>query len=94
VSSVTPLRVGGAAFVCSAQFFVLTNFATWVIGGLKHSPWHTPGLAGLLQTYTLGLPFWGRTLAGDLFFSAALFSIYELVARRVARAAPAQELYN
>jgi hypothetical protein len=87
--NLTPVRVGGAAFLCSAQFFLLTNFALWFAGGFTHSPFHTPGLAGLLNTYALGLPFWGRTLAGDLFFSGVLFAMYELLA---ARLVPAQGL--
>jgi len=81
--NVTAIRVGAAAFLCSAQFFVLTNFATWVEGGLMNSPFHKPGLAGLLATYEMGLPFWGRTLAGDLLFSAVLFGAYELLVRRM-----------
>ena len=83
VRNATPIRVGAAAFLCSAQFFVLTNFAIWFEGGLTNSPWHKPGLAGLMMTYELGLPFWGRTLAGDLLFSAALFSAYALISRRM-----------
>jgi hypothetical protein len=84
MKSVTPIRVGAAAFLCSAQFFVLTVFADWVIGAITHSAWRHAGFAGLVQTYALALPFWGRTLAGDLLFSAALFGMYELLARRVA----------
>jgi hypothetical protein len=84
MKSVTPIRVGAAAFLCSAQFFVLTVFADWVIGAITHSAWRHAGFAGLMQTYALALPFWGRTLAGDLLFSAALFGMYELLARRVA----------
>jgi hypothetical protein len=84
VRNATAMRVGAAAFLCSAQFFVLTNFAIWFEGGLTHSPWHRPGIAGLMTTYELGLPFWGRTLAGDLLFSAVLFSAYSLLARRMA----------
>jgi hypothetical protein len=83
VRTVTPMRVGAAAFLCSLQFFLLTNFALWFAGGVTHSPFHIPGFAGLLSTYALGLPFWGRTLAGDLFFSAALFAMYEVLARRM-----------
>jgi hypothetical protein len=33
--------------------------------------------------YAVALPFWGRTLAGDLLFSGALFGLYELVLRRM-----------
>jgi hypothetical protein len=29
----------------------------------------------------VALPFWGRTLAGDLLFSGALFGLYELARR-------------
>ena len=38
-----------------------------------------PDLSGLLTCYTLALPFWGRTLAGDLLYSGALFGLYELL---------------
>ena len=79
----TAMRVGAAAFLCSAQFFVLTNFAVWLEGALTHSPFHKPGVAGLLMTYEMGLPFWGRTLAGDLLFSAVLFATYEVLVRRM-----------
>jgi hypothetical protein len=83
VRTVTPIRVGGAAFLCSAQFFILTNFATWLEGTFTHSLWHHPGLTGLMTTYALGLPYWGATLAGDLFFSAAVFVMYELASRQM-----------
>jgi hypothetical protein len=85
VRKVTAVRVGAAAFLCSAQFFVLTNFATWVEGAVKNSPWHHAGFSGLMLTYELGLPFWGRTLAGDLLFSAAIFAMYELLVRRTSQ---------
>jgi hypothetical protein len=81
---VTPIRVGAAAFLCSLQFFVLTNFALWAIGALRHDPFYSADFAGLVTCYTLAIPFWGRTLAGDLVFSGALFGLYALVSRRIA----------
>jgi len=80
VSTVTPIRVGMAAFLCSLQFFVVTVAASWVEGGLLNSVFYKPGFAGLMASYVEALPFWGRTLAGDLLFSAALFGMYELLA--------------
>ena len=80
--SVTPLRVGAAAFLCSAQFFVLTNLAVWLTSVVRHDPIYAANLSGLLLCYTEALPFWGRTLAGDLLFSGALFGLYELLNRR------------
>jgi hypothetical protein len=77
--SVTPVRVGAAAFLCSAQFFVLTNLAVWA-----STPIYASNLSGLLLCYTEALPFWGRTLAGDLIYSAAIFGLYELLIRRTA----------
>ena len=85
-NKITPVRVGGSAFVCSLQFFVLTNLALWASGLTQHSPVYSVDLAGLLRCYTMALPFWGRTLAGDLLFSGALFGIYELLSRRQAKA--------
>jgi hypothetical protein len=45
---------------------------------------YSTDLAGLLQTYTMALPFWGRTLAGDLAFTAGIFAVHALVSRRFA----------
>ena len=87
--NVTPIRVGAAAFFCSLQFFVLTNLALWVSAVVRHDPFYSADLSGLLTCYTLALPFWGRTLAGDLLYSGALFGLYELLSRRVAASQPA-----
>ena len=38
------------------------------------------------QAYTLALPFWGRTLAGDLAFTAGIFAIHALVSRKLTSA--------
>ena len=43
-------------------------------------------LSGLLENYAAALPFWGRTLAGDLLFSGAIFGMYALLARRASEA--------
>ncbi|MDE3196749.1 MAG: hypothetical protein KGN84_10425 [Acidobacteriota bacterium] len=88
---VTPIRVGAAAFLCSLQFFVITVAASWLEGAALHSPFFTPGLAGLLKSYAEALPFWGRTLAGDLVFSGALFGMYELLVKSTSAAASTAE---
>lgn len=85
VRKVTPVRVGAAAFLCSAQFFVLTNFAVWVEAILRHDPIYAANAGGLALCYVQALPFWGRTLAGDLLYSAAIFGLYELLVRKAAQ---------
>jgi hypothetical protein len=86
VRDVTAMRVGAAAFLCSAQFFLLTNFAVWL--GAARGGLHLYALnaTGLLECYAAALPFWGRTLAGDLFYSAALFGAYAWLSRRISSA--------
>lgn len=86
VRNVTPIRVGVAAFLCSLQFFLLTNFGTWLTAVLTHDPIYSANLAGLAACYIEALPFWGRTLAGDLLYSGALFGLYEFLARRTSSA--------
>jgi hypothetical protein len=83
VRNVSAMRVGVSAFLCSLQFFLITNFAVWLetVRGVSH--FYAPTFAGLMTCYIDALPFWGRTLAGDLFYSAALFGIYAWLARRV-----------
>jgi hypothetical protein len=70
-------RIGGAALACSTQFFLVTNFGTWAA-----TPYYPHTLAGLAACYTAAIPFFAYTVAGDLFYSAALFGFYSLLTRR------------
>jgi hypothetical protein len=82
--NVSAVRVGAAAFLCSLQFFVITNFSLWAFAAVRHSGVYSADLSGLIACYTLALPFWGRTLAGDLVYSGAIFGLYTWLSRRVA----------
>ena len=78
--SENPIRIGSAAFLCSLQFFLVTNFAVWLSSSFYP---HTP--AGLAECFTAAIPFFGRTLAGDLAATAVLFGAHAWLTRRVAR---------
>ena len=65
--------VAGAAFLSSAFFFVITNFAVWLF-----SSWYTKSFSGFIQCYIMALPFLKNTLLGDLFYTAVFFGAYEL----------------
>lgn len=65
-SNPKPLSVLGVSVSGSIVFFVVTNAACWYVG-YPHT-W-----AGLLSCYTLAIPFFQNTLAGDLFFTTVLF---------------------
>jgi hypothetical protein len=53
---------------CSLFFFVASNFAVWGFSGLYGHTWQ-----GLTQCYIAALPFLQNTVAGDMFWTAALF---------------------
>jgi|SRR5699024_9177702 len=66
-----------ASLGASALFFLLSNFGVWLIAG--GIPPYTSDGAGLVNTYLLGIPFFGNTLVGDLFYSGVLFGAYSLI---------------
>ena len=72
-----PLPVAGAALAASVLFFVTTNFAVWAGSGMYPK---TP--AGLIACYIAAIPFFGPTLAGDIFYCAILFGAFAFVERR------------
>ena len=67
-----------AALTGSAVFFLLTNFGSWLT-----DPMYPKTTAGLLSAFTLGLPFLGNTIAGDLCFSAVLFGAFFMLKKQV-----------
>lgn len=78
--SEAPWRIGAAAGIGSLQFFIITNFGVWLNFPQSYS--HT--LQGLAACYTAAIPFYGRMLAADLLFSAALFGLHAWLSRRAA----------
>lgn len=70
-------RIGGVVLLASTQFFLISNLPSW----FKMYP-HSIG--GLASCYLAALPFFERTLASDLFFTAVLFGLHALLSRTVA----------
>lgn len=64
----------GGTLVGSILFFLLTNFAVWAFGTMYA---HT--FAGLMQSYTMAIPFFKNSLLGDLFYSGIIIGGYEFV---------------
>lgn len=56
----------------STLFFVVSNLGVWLL--------HYPlTLEGLMSCFTLAIPFFGNTLAGDLFYTLVLFYTFSAV---------------
>lgn len=82
----TARGIAGASVSASLLFFAITNFAVWP-GSTKYPQ----TLAGLMECYAAGLPFFWNTLLGDGFYSLVLFGGFALLENRFAvlREAPA-----
>ncbi len=77
-NSQTILRIGSVSVLASTIFFVVTNFFVWVGAPISIYP-HTS--AGLIECFVAALPFFSRTLVGNLFYAGVLFSAYAAIAR-------------
>jgi len=67
-------RTGLAAVAGSLVFYLVTNFAVW----LEPHGLYAHTVDGLLQCYVMAIPFFCNSLAGDLFWTALLFGLYEV----------------
>lgn len=72
------LRLLFAAGVTGLVFFLITNFAVW----LSISSPYPKNIAGLMECYIAGIPFFRNTVLGNAFYSLILFGVYEWAARR------------
>ncbi len=61
----------------STVFFLLTNFAVWFGSGYYPQTWD-----GFVLCYTMAIPFFHYSLAGDLAFTALLVGGFEWASRR------------
>ncbi len=69
--------VAGSAIASSVLFFLITNFAVWA-----GSPFYPQTFAGLMQSYTMAIPFFHSSLLGDLFYSGVFFGGFYLLQQR------------
>lgn len=76
IKKINVLQVGLASVAAPTVYFLLSNFSVWVFGG----GWgHPKSFAGLMATYTDGLPFYPVSVYSTLFFSLLLFGGYYLL---------------
>jgi hypothetical protein len=71
-------RIVVATLLNSVQFFVFTNFASWL--------WfkdYSHNASGLVACYIAALPFFRWTLFGDLFYVGLFFGLHAWLSRKV-----------
>ncbi len=77
LKKVKPMNMIGANLLAAILFFAITNFGSWV-----GSVVYPQNFSGLITCYVAGIPFFWNTLAGDIFYSAVLFGVFELAQRK------------
>lgn len=76
-----------AGFAGEVAFFLITNFAVWYFATNNTTFTafkYTKDAAGLLQCYTMGLPFFYKSLASTAFYSVVIFSPFLYKERKAA----------
>jgi hypothetical protein len=67
-------KVASYSLASSVIFFILTNFETWLTGGI-----YPKTVAGLQTCFIAAIPFFKNSLLGDLGYSALFFGLIEWV---------------
>ena len=65
-------RVLGTSLLSSVIFFIVTNFTLW-----QATIWYPHTWAGLVDCFTLAVPFFRNSLAGDLIYTTIFFLAYK-----------------
>jgi len=73
--------IGAAAVAGSVQFFLITNFGSWLA---MHGAYPRT-LGGVMECYAAGVPFFWRTLGSDLFYAGVFFGLHAWLSRTVVR---------
>lgn len=79
----------GVSIFSSVLFFIITNLGVWA----PPNNWYPHNLAGLIESYTLAIPFFRNSLIGDVGYTVMLFGGYE-IAQRLAKRYLNQKLFQ
>ncbi len=84
IKGFSAIRIGVASLTASVSFFLISNFAVWMVW----RDMYPKTFDGLMACYVAGLPFFRSGFASDLLFTGVFFGIGYLASRE--RAANAQ----
>lgn len=79
IKRVNVFSVLGGAVGAAILHWLVSNFAVWLGGGIDittNLP-YTKDLPGLINCYTLAIPFFKNVFVSNLFFSGLFFGIFE-----------------
>lgn len=68
------LTVGAKSLLASFSFYLVSNLGVWMFSGM-----YVLNFTGLIECYTLAIPFLRATFLGDVLFSGVIFGSYYLM---------------
>ena len=71
----SPLRIFGASLAAAVSFFLVSNFAVWMVWDM-----YPKTVNGLMLCYAAAIPFFRNELVSDVLFTAVLFSVPAVIA--------------
>jgi len=77
IKGFSAIRIGAASLTASVSFFLISNFAVWMVW----RDMYPKTFNGLIACYVAGLPFFRNSVVSDLLFTAAFFGIGYLASR-------------
>lgn len=77
----------GGSLVATTLFFIASNFLVWLNGtGINNLP-YAKSWAGVVECYTVALPFYLNSIYATLLFGGILFGAYHLINKYSAKKA-------
>ena len=73
-NKIKPLNILGFSILGSLLFFILSNFGVW-LGSVVYPK----SITGLMECYTMAIPFFRNSLLSNLMFTAVLFGSMEIL---------------
>jgi hypothetical protein len=83
IKGFSAIRIGAASLTASVSFFLISNFAVWMVW----RDMYPKTFNGLMACYVAGLPFFRSGVASDLLFTSVFFGIGYLASRERATSA-------
>ncbi len=77
IKGFSALRIGAASLTASVSFFLISNFAVWMVW----RDMYPKTVSGLMACYVAGLPFFRPEVVSDLLFCGIFFGIGYLVSQ-------------
>lgn len=68
IKALSPIQLYATSLVGSCLFFAITNWGVWFATDV-----YEPTVNGLLQSYTMALPFFRNTILGDILYNTVFF---------------------